>query len=117
MLRLTFFITVAVGLLVAGCTASEPPAAEEPLPPPEDVVSAVGTVRYVDLEGGFYGIVVEQGIDPVNEGLTRYLPLNLGAEYREDGLEVRFRGVLIDSVATAQIWGRVIEIRDITRLE
>ena len=39
-----------------------------------------GTVKYIDLEGGFYGIVDETG--------KEYLPLNLKDEFKVDGLKV-----------------------------
>lgn len=105
-------------LLLAGCAGSEDvPVEEEPPPEPEEVISAVGMVRYVDLEGGFYGIVAEQGVGSANEGGTQYLPLNLGEAYRQDGLRVRFRAVPIDTVATIQMWGHPIEIRDIQRVD
>jgi hypothetical protein len=40
-----------------------------------------GVVRYYELEGGFYGIRTEEG--------ETYNPINLPAEFREDGLPVR----------------------------
>jgi hypothetical protein len=86
-----------------------PGTGERELPPPEDVVSGLGTVRYVELEGGFYGIVANDS--------TRYLPQDLGTDYREDGLRVRFRAVAQDSAATMQMWGRPVEILDILRVE
>ncbi len=116
-----------VGLIAAGCTPAKPPAAgevppqpeerdanlppmgEDDAPDPEDIISAVGTVEYIELEGGFYGIVVSD--------TARYLPMNLDEQYREDGLHVRFRAVLRDDVATIQMWGRSMEILDITSVE
>jgi hypothetical protein len=117
--------TVALALLtstvllfaLAACTntvgslpAPEIPGEDdEELPPPEEIVSGLGTVRYVELEGGFYGIVADDS--------TRYQPQNLGSDYREDGMRVRFRAVAQDSAATMQMWGQPVEILDILRVE
>lgn len=115
-------LTVALALLTslvflaAACSntggslpdADVPGETEEELPPPEDIVSGVGTVQYVELEGGFYGLVANDS--------TRYQPQNLAETYRKDGLRVRFRAVTIDSVMTTQMWGQPIEILDILRL-
>jgi hypothetical protein len=75
---------------------------------PGDIVSDTGTVQYVDLEGGFYGIVADDS--------TRYLPDSLGARFREDGLRVRFRGERRDDVMTAPMWGQPVRLIDIARL-
>ena len=83
------------GFLLAGCKAAE----EAPL---SDIVSDVGTVRYVDLEGGFYGIVTERG--------ERYLPMNLDEEFQKDGLDLRFRARVAEGVMTTQMWGQPVEI-------
>lgn len=105
-------LAVAALMFVAGCVASEDvPVEEEPPPEPEDVISAVGTVRYIDLEGGFYGITVTEGL--VNPAVHRYLPVNLAEPYREDGVRVRFRAVPAENVATIFQWGLPIVIRDI----
>jgi len=116
MLRSPFSAALAVllfaALLASACggTGDAVPDPEgESLPPPEDVISGTGTVRYVELEGGFYGLV--------DDDSTRYLPQNLAEEYRRDGLRVRFRAVEQDSTATMQMWGTPVEILDILRLD
>ena len=53
---------------------------------------ARGTVRYIPLEGGFYGIIADDG--------KKYLPLNLPEKYKHDGLRVCFRAKLRKDVAT-----------------
>ena len=122
-MRYLSVLLIASALLLAACSSSQDPPprgviladpkdAEVPElgagegPAPEDVVSAVGVVTYVDLEGGFYGLVVGDS--------TRYNPTNLAAEFEEDGLRVRFRGVLQRDAMTTQMWGAPLEILDIT---
>jgi hypothetical protein len=88
-LAVALALLAGIALAATGCTSTSgslPDADVEEdadLPPPEDIVSGLGTVRYVEMEGGFYGIVADDS--------TRYLPQDLGTDYREDGLRVRFR--------------------------
>ncbi len=89
------FATVAAAC-VCGCLG-------EPEPP---TVSGAGTVQYIDLEGGFYGIVADDG--------TRYLPLNLPGDFSEDGLAIEFTGFVREDVATIQQWGTPLEITEIS---
>lgn len=86
-------------LIVAGCTGETVP---------EGAISGTGKVMYFDLEGGFYGIVADDG--------ERYLPLNLPDEYREDGLAVRFTVIEKSGVATIYQWGTPVEIVSIARV-
>lgn len=76
-------------------------------PAPEGTISARGTVRYVDVEGGFYGLVIESG--------ERYYPLNLEENFREDGLAVSFRGELQEDTLTLQMWGTPLTITEMER--
>lgn len=106
MLRWIAILTVL--LLGAGCAPSEEASdASSDRVPPEDIISAVGTVRYIDLEGGFYGIIADDS--------TRYNPDSLGASLREDGLRVRFRAERREEM-TVQMWGVPVTIIDIARL-
>jgi len=66
-----------------------------------------GTVMYVGLEGGFFGITDDHD--------RRWDPSNLPAEFQTDGLRVRFEGVITDR-ATVHMWGRTIELTAIKRL-
>jgi len=70
----------------------------------EEVISANGTIEYISLEGGFYGIVTDEG--------EKYLPLNLPEEFKKDGLRVWFKAKP-KNVATIQMWGKPIEILEI----
>ncbi len=74
-------------------------------------VLANATVTYIDLEGGFYGLVTDDG--------RNYLPGNLPAEYRQDGLSVQFSADVQDDAAGIQMWGGTppVEIRSIEVIE
>ncbi|MCK9307604.1 MAG: DUF333 domain-containing protein [Methanoculleus sp.] len=67
-----------------------------------DHISGNGTVTYVDLEGGFYGIIADDG--------ERYLPADLPAEFQEDGLRVTFVVDIASETATIQQWGTPVDI-------
>ncbi len=69
---------------------------------PADRISGNGTITYVDLEGGFYGIVADDG--------RRFLPVDLPAEYRQDDLRVRFVVDVLEDTASTQQWGTPVEI-------
>lgn len=99
-------LLLVVAITGLGCRGMQ--ETEHP-PPPEDVVEDVGTVRYIELEGGFYGIVADDD--------ARYLPDSLDESYREDGLRVRFRAEIREDVMTAQMWGTPVTLIEIMRLE
>ena len=101
------FLTVVALLcgvvLIGGCTASDSGGESN-----ETGITGTGTVTYIDLEGGFYGIVADDG--------GQYLPLDLDEAFRQDGLEVRFTLEPADDMATIQQWGtpvRVVSIETI----
>ena len=125
MYRFIVVIVLGLSLAAAGCGLIEKPSQDvvtaspddaiipedrEERPPPSQVESGVGTVRYVELEGGFYGIVAD-------EDSTRYNPTNLQSDYRQDGLRVRFRGVVRKDVLTTQMWGKSLELLDIQEVD
>lgn len=90
-------------LLLTGLACHNAPDLTEP-PAPELRLEA--TVTYVPLEGGFYGLVTDDG--------ARYLPLNLDDAFRRDGLRVRAEGTVAD-VATIQMWGTPVRLTAIAR--
>jgi hypothetical protein len=69
---------------------------------PELIHMTRGTIRYMDFEGGFYGIVADSG--------ERYDPINLPAGYRKDGLRVRFQVKEKKGMASFHMWGKIVEI-------
>ena len=68
----------------------------------------LGTVTYLELEGGFYGIVGEDG--------NNYLPLNLEEEFKQDSLQVRFTYERREGVMTIAMWGQAVDITAIERV-
>lgn len=68
-----------------------------------------GTVVYVDLEGGFYGIRGEDG--------KSYNPINLEEEYKRDGIRIEFSAVVRKDIMSIQMWGTIIEIKKIQKID
>ena len=105
---------LVLGLLVgiAGCASEERPPGTKSSPSTpdttvaDDVIQGIGTIRYVDLEGGFYGIVAEDG--------TKYDPTPLPDSLQEDGLPVRFQ-LKEKDVLTTRMWGTPVEVVHIER--
>jgi len=75
----------------------------------EEVISSIGTVTYVDSVGGFYGIISDDG--------ENYDSIDLGSEFQEEGLRIRFEAKLRDDIRSIHMWGKVIEITKIEKLE
>ncbi len=61
-----------------------------------------GTVVFVPLEGGFFGIAGDDG--------RNYLPLDLDQEFRVDGLRVAFEAEEAPDTATIQMWGTPVKV-------
>lgn len=61
-----------------------------------------GEVRYLDFEGGFYGVFAQNG--------DKLLAVNLPREYMQDGAVIEFQGKEIKDMMTTKQWGTVFEI-------
>jgi len=70
-----------------------------------NVSSVEGTVQYIPIEGGFYGIVTDGG--------EKFLPLAMDASLKQNGLRVRFSGKAADGYVTFYQWDTLIEISSI----
>lgn len=102
-------LLLLLALLVTACAGGDgvTEGAPDDAEAAADLQTYDGTVAYLNLEGGFYGIVTARGDD--------LLPTNLPAEYEEDGLAVRVTGRFLEDVATFVMWGRPFEVTEITR--
>lgn len=68
-----------------------------------------GTVSYIDLEGGFYGILGDDG--------RHYDPVDLPKPFRQNGLRVNFWPDACRDCASTHMWGSIIRLKKIERLE
>jgi heat shock protein HslJ len=74
---------------------------------PAEGFSSTGTVRFIALEGGFFGIITPAG--------DTYLPLNLPDDFKVDGLQVVFTAREAPEAVTTGQWGTPIRIDSIAR--
>lgn len=75
-----------------------------PTPTPGDpaLITKNGTVRYLDFEGGFWGIVADDS--------TRYDPGSLDPPYQRDGMRVRFDARRNEGQMSTRQWGTLVTI-------
>lgn len=107
-------IIIIVGAIIifGGSESPTPPPAEnggepneeEPSEPGSQVISGIGTVYYMDLEGGFFGIVGDDG--------RQYQPINLAANLQEDGLRLSFTGEIVEDFVDMYMWGIPLVIEE-----
>ena len=74
----------------------------------EDMVVGTGEVRYVDLEGGFYGIISDDG--------EHYDPTNLPSEFKEGGLRISFKLKILENQIGFHMWGTIVEVLEIEKM-
>lgn len=100
-------LAVAAALVLTTASCSRGFAASERTGGAEIVET--GTVKYINLEGGFYGIIGDSG--------ARYDPTNLPKEFKVDGLKVRFTAKRQTGAVSFHMWGTLIEIISIEKLQ
>jgi inhibitor of cysteine peptidase len=67
-----------------------------------------GTITYLNQEGGFYGIIGDDG--------TKYEPMNLDAKYQKDGLRVAFEYTPAQMPSTIHQWGMPVRLDSIEEI-
>jgi hypothetical protein len=103
--KLGFILVLVLFLLlgVSGCVEQD------------DIVEGTGMIVFNDFEGGFYGIEADE---PVSNLSTRnLLPINLSEEFKEEGLRIWFKVKLRPDLASIYMWGVMVEIIEIQRLD
>ena len=94
-MRKLFVPTMMAAILsMSGCSSPEAPR-----------LSGTGTVRYLSLEGGFYGILADDG--------THLDPVNLPAEFRTDGLRVHYDAQIKPEAVSVHMWGQIVVVLSI----
>jgi hypothetical protein len=87
--RLLLALSLALFTLGSSCDVTTPDLSE------------VGTVRFIDIEGGCWVIQTSEAI---------YEPTNLPAELRVDGLGVTFQATVRDDLASICMVGQIVEL-------
>jgi hypothetical protein len=109
---------VAFSLALSACNAAEPliPATSEKSTVTEPIakadaenrISATGTVRYLDISGGFWGIVGDDG--------KNYDPMGLAPAFQKEGLRVRIEAIPETDMMSTHMWGTLITLTHIETL-
>lgn len=72
-----------------------------------------GTIVYNDFEGGFYGIIADDGF-----GFFRNLdPINLPDEFKEEDLRVRFKVGMLYGQVSFHMWGISVKLLEIEKID
>jgi len=102
--RLASILVILTLLLLATACTKETASLKgaEPTAEPERTFSFTGTVTYVPLEGGFFGIVTDDG--------DRLDPVNLPAAVKQDGLRIRGLARKMTASIGFHMWGKRVEI-------
>ena len=74
----------------------------------EQIVVGTGTIQYNDFEGGFYGIVGDDG--------ENYDPINFPSDIEEDGLRVKYTLKILENQTSIHMWGIIVEIIKIEKV-
>lgn len=74
-----------------------------------EIRNMIGTVVFQEIEGGFYGIMAEDG--------KKYNPINLDDSFKKDGLRVKFDANIKKGMVGIHMWGQYVEILTIEKLE
>lgn len=74
----------------------------------DDIIEGTGTIKYLDFEGGFYGIIADND--------KHYDPINLPKEFEVNGLRVYFKAKIRKDLGSYHLWGAVIELIYIKKL-
>ncbi|MCB0278398.1 MAG: hypothetical protein KDD94_02795 [Calditrichaeota bacterium] len=87
-------LLISITFLVLSCKSPTEPA-------PEGQFTVSGTVQFINLEGGFYGIISDDD--------QHFDPVNLPAEYQQNGLHLKLQATKHDGVST-HMWGQLIQV-------
>ncbi|MFH1462185.1 MAG: hypothetical protein ABIG08_00570 [bacterium] len=74
-----------------------------------NIVSGVGIIRYISIEGGFYGLIADDG--------KKYDPTNLPQEFQKDNLKVEFKAKTKGDLESFHMWGTIVDIIEIEKIE
>jgi len=92
---MTLFALLCLSIFTATIVAAEP-------------LNFTGTVKYITIEGGFWGIISDDG--------KNYDPRNLPAEFKQEGLRVQVEAVVKDGFSI-HMWGTIIDVTAVSKAD
>ncbi len=101
---------IVVGFALTGCRlqAADPPRAVKDVDDMKETITFEGKVVYLRFEGGFWGIVSDDG--------RSYDPGGLAPEFQIEGLRVRVKAEPLKDAVSFRMWGALVRIIEIERL-
>ena len=114
--------SVLLAFLLSGC-AGEADKTESPVPATKlesdnkadienqepKMITIRGTVRYKNLEGGFWGLDADDG--------KKYMPSGLNKELLVDGMVIEATGMIVEDVMTFQQYGKILKIKSSRKID
>ncbi len=94
---LTLLLTFSCHLVFAG----QPTSTTPPL-------HLTGYVDYINTNGGFWGIIGDDG--------QKYQPTNLPHKLRTSGLPIKFDAKINDNIVTTFMWGTIVDVTNVKPL-
>ncbi|MFA5516224.1 MAG: hypothetical protein WDA20_08045 [Desulfuromonadales bacterium] len=98
----TLLITASFLFLLTGCRAAALSDAGGTVTDGSERIEFVGRIVHVSLEGGFFGIIADNG--------GKYDPVALPEAFRRDDLRVNVEARRLPSSVGFHMWGEKIEI-------
>ena len=75
----------------------------------EDItIQDTGIIKYMDLKGGFYGIITDKH--------EQYDPINLPAGFKQDNIIIEFKAIEVKNQSSFHTWGTLIYLLEIKQL-
>lgn len=113
-------INLFAAFIISACVAQteqittsklDSPVMNEPntTAPSENQISTTGTVRFQEIEGGFWGIVADDG--------RKFDALNLEPSFQKEGLRVRFEAKPETDRMSTRMWGTMVTLQKIEVVE
>ncbi len=134
MKRTDLFVMLFFSLTITACAGSPDPAAPaettpaavektsaaantenntmpstETAPASDGIIRATGIIQFQDLEGGFWGIVADDG--------RKFDALNLEPNFKKEGLRVRFEAKPETDRMSTRMWGTMVTLTHIEVLK
>lgn len=101
-LRVVFISSILFACQQSSTQPFKKPSTQQPA---LQEISFTATVKYINLEGGFFGLLTTEG--------QHWLPVNLKSEFKKNGTVVKIRGHEMKNMMSIQQWGKPFSITHI----
>lgn len=88
-----------------GCSAQSDDTKPQQATGGKPVIQFEGKVKYIPLEGGFWGLIANDG--------KKYNPVTLPKQFHVEDLPVRVKAELMHGMVGIHMWGQIIRVTEI----